>query len=283
MLRRLPAAVLTLSLVALTGCEIPRFEGAQIQSPPLGFLLQPENYQQHRMFPEKDATFHTSWVHTDVGGVSVIYLDGHAGEITLEEIMASRDMYMAAAIDPDRQFGDLEPLSIDGRSAWGWAERIYSTNRGLVEVTYRAVVPYDTISYAIAFVSSEPVWKSAAPDTLKAVISTFAIGETEWNLPLIAIAFGAVLFVGAQFRSRRQAKADRLRSINLVTVEQKQEEEKQREEAAAAAFASAPAEAGPPPAAAPPPVSDPPVAAPPPKPASAPPPPPVYPRAATGE
>ena len=214
---------LLLPSLAVGACDVPRFSGPQIQQPPADFSLQPASESSQPTFPDREVVFHTAWVHTGLGGVSVIFVDGHPGTVDMEDVMAAREDVMAAETDPDAVFDEIEALRIDGHDAWGWQERIESPRRGLVEVTYRAVVPYDSVTYAIEFMSGEPSIKRAAPDTLKAVISTFGIGRTTYNIPVIVIALGAVLFVFSVLRTRSRERSDRLRSINLVTIERDEE------------------------------------------------------------
>ncbi|MDH3270611.1 MAG: hypothetical protein OEN56_04720 [Gemmatimonadota bacterium] len=220
---RRAASALTVAVVVASGCQIPRFDGPQIQEPPPGFLLQPDTYAQRRTFPDVDVTSHTAWVHTDVSGVSLIYVDEHPVSFALEDVIQAREQAMAAASDPDEIFADIEALTIDGREAWGWYQRVESPRRGLVEVTYTAVVPYDEVSYALQFTSGEPVWKRGAPAAIRDVIGSFAIGRTKYNIPLIVVALGGLLFVGTTLRSRSKARRDRLRSINLVTIKRDEE------------------------------------------------------------
>lgn len=220
---------LLFALVAATGCDVPRFPGPQIQHPPPGFTLQPETSSPRRTFPDRDPSFHTAWVHTSLGGVSVIYIDGHPGVLGAEEVMAARDRATTDEPDEDAVFGEVEALRVDGRNAWGWYERIESARRGLVEVRYRAVIPYDSVTYAIEFVSGEPSIKRASPDTLRDVVSTFAIGRTTYDIPVILVVLGGIVFVVAVLRSRSKEKADRLRSINLVTLRKEGDEERASE------------------------------------------------------
>jgi hypothetical protein len=135
---------------------MPRFQGPQIQSPPANFIIVADNEHPQTLFPHRSRGFHTAWVHTDVGGTSVIYVDEYTDAVTLDEVTAAQDRMRAAATDPDTVFGGIEAITVDGRRGWGWAERIESERRGLVQVAYRAIVPYDTVSYAIEFISGEP-------------------------------------------------------------------------------------------------------------------------------
>lgn len=225
MLRRPIRAALLATLTTTAACELPRFEGPQIQSPPVGFLLQNETYLQRPMFPERERTFHTAWVRTPgMSGISVIYINGHAGRLTLDDVLEARAGVEAATVDPDTHFGPIEALTIDGRQAWGWEERVQSERRGLTDVAYRAVIPYDTVTYAIEFESGEPSLKAASPDTLRAIVSSFGIGRTTWNLPLIAMIAGALLLLFSVQRTRSRERATRHRSINLVKFKKPAEE-----------------------------------------------------------
>ena len=219
--------------LALTACDVPTFDGPQIQSPPQGFLLVPDSYLQRRMFPHHDALYQNAWVES-VDDFSTIHINGHPGVLGLEDVMAAQDTARRLAQDPDVTFGEVEPLTVDGRQAWGWAERVETPTRGLVWVAYRAAIPYDTVTYAVEFYSGEPAIKRNAPDTLKAVISTFAIGRTTWNVPLLALLAGIVLFAVVGLRSRAKAKAARLQTIRLVQIKKDPEAAAADDEAAAA-------------------------------------------------
>jgi hypothetical protein len=169
------------------------------------------------MFQHRDVVFQTAWVES-ISDFSTIHINGHPAVLGLEDVMAAQDTAKRYAEDPDIMFGPVESLTVDGREAWGWEERVQSPSRGLTWVAYRAAVPYDTITYAIEFYSGEPGLKRAAPDTLKAIISTFAIGETTLNMPMIALLLGGALFSVAGLRARARERAARLQSIQLVRV-----------------------------------------------------------------
>lgn len=223
--------VITTALLVTTGCSVPRFEGPEVQSPPAGFFQQPGTSQAYRMFPDREVTFHTAWVHTDMSGVSTIFIDGYQGSSTQDDVLAAVEVIRARAGDPDTRFGGIEALTIDGREAWGWEERVESVERGLVDVAYRAVIPYDTMTYTVEFVSGEPSLKLAAPDTLRAIVGSFAVGRTTWNLPLIAVGIGLLLFAVNFTINRRKARLEQLRSINLVQVKKDEEQDEEEEEA----------------------------------------------------
>jgi hypothetical protein len=170
------------------------------------------------MFPDREVTMHTAWINAGNGPYSGIYVNAHPGGLGIEEVAAAQDAARGVPVNQEVTYGEIEALTIDGRTAWGWAERLQTAERGLDWVAYRTVVSYDTVSYAIEFYSGDPATKLAAPDTLRAVIATFAIGETTWNIPLIALLAGVLLIGFNTVRKKQAEKAAHLRSINLVQV-----------------------------------------------------------------
>lgn len=213
-----------LLLLAVAGCELPRFQGPQIQNPPRGFLLQSDAYQQRRMFPEREVRQHIAWIAAGSGPYSGIYINAHPGAIGLDEVAAAQDSAKLLPEAREVTFSEVEPLTIDGRTAWGWAERLETPERGLDWVAYRTVVSYDTVSYAIEYYSGDPGTKRAAPDTLRTVLSSFAVGRTQWNVPLIVLLGGLSLLGVSAARKRRADKAARLRSITLASIEKEEPE-----------------------------------------------------------
>lgn len=209
-----------LLLVGLAACDVPNFQGPQLQEPPRGFVLQPDSRAPRSMFQHLPEVHHDAWVQSQPP-YSTIRINGHPGVLGLQDVMAAQDSARAHKSDADITFGAIEPLSIDGREAWGWEERIETQRRGVPWVAYRAMVPYDTISYAIEIDTEDPLLKVAAPESLRAIVLTFGVGETVYNWPLIALGAGLLLLTIHMLRQRSEARAARLRSINLVKVEKK--------------------------------------------------------------
>ncbi len=214
-----------LMILAASGCELPDIPGAQIQSRPPGFTMNPDTYLERRMFPDLEAIHHDAWVEASWGNFSGIYINGHAGALSREWAETARSAAMTANTGERIEYGQIEDLTVDGRASWGWTEWWTLENGGLQWVAYRAVIPYDTISYAVEFITGEPGLK-IRPDSLRAIVASFAIGKTTWNVPLLAITAGMVLLVGNVFRSRRAAQAARARSINLVQIPNEEDDGK---------------------------------------------------------
>jgi hypothetical protein len=208
-------------VLALISCDMPTFEGPQLQAPPQGFLMVQGSYPTRQLVSGHTPVFRRAWVESGVDA-SAIFIDGYPAVLGYEDALAARDSSRRYAHDAETSFGDVEPIRVDGRDGWGWHERVETPTRGLVWVAYRALIPYDSITYAIEFSSGSPKYKVGAPEALKTVISTFGIGRTTYNVPLIALLVGGLLFVIAFLRSKAQARAQRLRSINLVKIPKKQ-------------------------------------------------------------
>jgi len=226
--RSLPArrgrlAVLLLALAPL-GCKLPRFQGPQIQDPPPAFSMKDGVAQERRMFPDRDVVFHTAWIEASWGHFSGIYINGHPGVIGPEEVEAARSAAIEAAHDQLATFGEIEAIAVDGRTAWGWGEDWRIPNGGLRYAVFRTAIPYDTITYTVEFVAGDPGLKSH-PDSLRTIAASFAIGKTEWNIPLIAICVGALFLLIVQVRARARARVERARHITLVQVPKKKTEQ----------------------------------------------------------
>lgn len=219
---RLALAALAAAFTA-AGCDVPAFHGPQIQSPPPAFTRNPEAADTRVMFPELPVVHKDAWVEASWGNFSGIFIHGHPGVLGPDEVDAARTDAMAArAGQRDTvEFGELELLRVDGRAAWGWGETWRMPDGGIRYVAFRVAVPYDTITYAIEFVSGEPGFK-IRPDSLRTIVASFAIGATTWNVPLIVALVGLVLLAGYRVHVTRQQRAARHRSVPLVRIPRKE-------------------------------------------------------------
>lgn len=221
--RRTTLALAASTVVAASGCDVPAFQGPQIQSPPPAFTRNPEAADTRVMFPDLPVAHKDAWVEASWGNFSGIFIHGHPGILGPDEVDAARTAAMAArAGERDRvEFGELEMLKVDGRTAWGWGETWRMADGGIRYVAFRAAIPYDTISYAVEFVSGEPGFK-IRPDSLRTIVASFAIGVTTWNLPLIAGLGAVLLLAGYRVHVKRQERAARHRSVPLVRIPKKE-------------------------------------------------------------
>jgi len=229
----------TVLLIATSAaCEVPNFEGPQVQTPPPAFFLQDESYQQRRMFDHLDPIYHDAWVETADGHFSGIFINGYSGTLEMEDVMAAQDSARVHAATFVR-FGEIESITIDERPAWAWAEIRQNQQIGVDWIAYRAMIPYDTISYVVEFHGGEPGLK-AKPDTLRTIVASFGIGKTTWNYPLIAVLFGSLLLGVSVLRARAQERQRRLQGIALKTIPKKEDPEAEASAAEGALRADAP-------------------------------------------
>ncbi len=212
----------TLALL-VTACSVPEFHGPQVQDPPPAFTMNPSTFQERSMFPGRDVLHHDAWVEASWGNFSGIYINGHPGAITRSDVVAAREEAIQAATGRRAEFGEIEEIVVDGRAAWGWGENWREDNGGLEFVVFRAAVPYDTISYAIDFLTGDPGLKNR-PDSLRTVVASFAVGRTTWNVPLLAIGAGVTLLLLNMLRKRARARAEATRRMTLIKMPAKEEE-----------------------------------------------------------
>ena len=169
--------------LAASACETPRYPGPMVQGLPRGFIGEPEAGHQRELFSdrilERDA-----YVVTAATDFSGIYIRKLRGGTTRADVVAEQAEARTTRADPDVSYGPIEDLRIDDRPAWGWMEETRDAG-GLQFMDYRAVVDYDSVSYAIEFITGDPWWK-IRPDSMRAVTQSFAIGRVKWNVGLLA-------------------------------------------------------------------------------------------------
>ena len=221
--RWLPASTLVAFALLVAACRVPEFQGPQIQEPPPAFTMNASTYQERRMFPGRDVVHHDAWVEASWGNFSGIYINGHPGAIARSDVVAAREEAIQAATGRRAEFGEIEEILLDGRTGWGWGENWREDNGGLEFVVFRAAVPYDTISYAIDFLTGDPSLKSR-PDSLRTVVASFAVGRTTVNVPLLAIGAGATLLLLSMHRKRARARTEATRRMTLIKMPVKDEE-----------------------------------------------------------
>ncbi len=170
----------------VVGCSRPRFEGPQIQDPPPNFLYDANAYQGRNVFPEREQLRQSAWARGfgDDTPHSSIYMTAYSGSSSRAEVQAARDA-QEARYGRSIRYGALEDIVIDDRPAWGWLEtQIYQERVASLE--YKAVVSYDTVSYAVEFWSNDP--ELMDPATLRETVQTFAIGKTRVSVPGVLVA-----------------------------------------------------------------------------------------------
>lgn len=208
---------LVASVLLLGACDVPKFQGPQIQNPPPAFYMNRDVTQARRMFPDHAVIFHEAWVETSWGNFSGIYINGHPGNLDKAAVEAALDKAKSDAAGERVEFGPLESLEIDGRTAWGWSE-VWRLDDGIIRYgAFRAAVPYDTVTYAVDLLTGDPGIRNR-PDSMRTVVAQFAVGRTRWNMPLLLIGGGALLLLLNLWRTKVRKRAARARHIPLVKI-----------------------------------------------------------------
>ncbi len=151
-------------------CSGPQREGPQIPKVPEGFMFDANASKARNILADEWQLRQEAWVTMGDEEHSSIYFTTYRGAVSREEVAAAHDAQ--ASRYGYLEYGPLEDLTIDGRAAWGWLEtQVY---RGkLASLEYKAVVAYDSLSYAVEFHSSEP--RFLDPAALKALVETFRV------------------------------------------------------------------------------------------------------------
>ena len=117
--------VLTVALsgVVLGACDVPTFEGPQLQNPPQGFLMVEGSAPVRQLVSDHQSVFSAAWVESSVDASS-IFIEGYPTVLGYEDAVAARTGSARNALDPDTRVGEVEPITVDGRNGWGWEERV---------------------------------------------------------------------------------------------------------------------------------------------------------------
>ena len=67
-------------------CDVPTFEGPQLQSPPQGFLMVEGSYPIRQMVSGLTPVFRAAWVESSVDASS-IFIDGYAAVLGYEDVV----------------------------------------------------------------------------------------------------------------------------------------------------------------------------------------------------
>jgi hypothetical protein len=208
--------------IVLAACDAPRFLGPQIQGIPPDFLSKGDVAENWVMFPDREQVHFDAWISTDVSAFSGIYITGYRGATSLSEVEEARQRAMATPTDREMRYDNIEVATVDERTAWAWME-IWEDN-GLQELTFRAVISYDTITYVVDFMSGDPTFKSR-PDSMRAVTASFAIGRNVWNIPALSIGIALALLALAKVGARIRTKPyEQHRNMTLFTLPVEEEE-----------------------------------------------------------
>lgn len=194
---RLVPILALMTASGLSACAKPQMEDLHIPGGLTGFLFDANATKARNVFPEREQLRQYGWM-TFGEDVNSLMVTKYAGAATAEEIEAARDAQAARYGRDTMRYGDVEAITVDGRLGWGWLEtQIYKGE--LASLEYKAVIPFDDVTYAVEFHAGKPDYQDEAK--LKAVIRQFQLGRTEFPAAQVAasgliLVFGAIVFFG---------------------------------------------------------------------------------------
>lgn len=200
------AAITLIAVLLLVGCDTStqRREGPQIPNPPAGFAYDPNASAARLVFPNREKRSQRAYARMSEP-YSGITITEFAGSATREDAQAARDNLEERY--PQGDYSPLESLEIDGRNAWGWLETAEYKGK-ISSLEYKAIVPYDEVTYSIEFYTSQPDQMDAA--YLKKTVSTFIVKHKQIVKTSQVIALAIFLAIGwFALRYLREAQRDR--------------------------------------------------------------------------
>jgi hypothetical protein len=199
-------AALLLTLIGGAACVALAVPGYQVQDVPLGFLFTANAPNGVKVLPDRNILSRGVWL-GDIETFepqSEIHVTRYSGNVTIEEANAARDVQASRYGNPSSiDYGRVATVTIDGRAAFTWMETRYDRNGGVRSLYYTAVIPYDTVTYAVEFDTSAP--HRLHPDSLTRVVHSWGRGETEvlWGVILTTAIVLAGLAALLVYWSRR--------------------------------------------------------------------------------
>lgn len=163
----------------LAGCAKPSIPGLQLREVPQGFVYTANADFGVNEFAERVPLSRGAWLGDaeSFQPQSEIFVTRYAGVITVEEATAVRDAQASRYGHPASvDYGLVEPVMVGGRPALAWLETRYDEHHAVRSLKYSAVIPYDSVSYAVEFNTSAA--GRLQPDSLIRVVLSFGSGTT---------------------------------------------------------------------------------------------------------
>ncbi len=176
---RRPSTVLGLvgAILVLGACGEASIPGYQVQGVPEGFVYSANVDKEPAVFPDRVILGQGAWL-GDIRTFepqSEIVVTRYGGSVSFDEARAARDVQAGRYGNPASiDYGDVVPVTIDGRSAFAWLETRYDEYGAVRSMDYKTIIPYDTLTYALEFSTSEPV--RLHPDSLVRVLHSWGEG-----------------------------------------------------------------------------------------------------------
>jgi len=200
------AIAVVLVMGGVGACAKPSIPGLQLRAVPAGFLYTANTDAGRNAFPEREMLSRGVW-YGDIESFqpqSEIFVTRYAGGIMLDEARAAREAQAGTYGHPASiDYGAVAAVTIDGRPGYAWLETRYDEHRAVRSLSYSAVIPYDSVSYALEFSTSAPA--RLVPDSLTRVVQSWGAGKTVvlWGVIKVVAAVLIGLAALLAYRARR--------------------------------------------------------------------------------
>ncbi len=200
------AFALALTAAGAAACLKPTVPGHQVRGVPAGFLFTANANSGAPTFPDRELLSRGVWL-GDIETFepqSQIHVERYAGRVTRAEAEAARSVQASRYGNPSSiTYAPLETVTLDGQSAFAWMETRYDEHDAVRSLEYTAYIPYDTVSYVVAFGTAAP--RRLYPDSLTTVVQSWGPGKTEvlWGAILVAAGILGGLAALLFWRARR--------------------------------------------------------------------------------
>ncbi len=155
-------------------CSQPLQDGPRLRKVPAGFVYDANAYQARSVLLDVEKAEEAAWMRlstTDQG--SSIFITRYAVSMDPEDVSSAYRAYVARYPSPG--YTDLEQLEIDGQQAWGFSE-MQRLNGEVCAVSYHAIIPYASETFAVEFFSDMDEWLDLAAQ--REVVSAFEVPES---------------------------------------------------------------------------------------------------------
>lgn len=168
---RIALAVL---LTTILGCGRPLRDGPRLREVPEGFIYDANASQARSVILDVEKAEEGAWFRmTTMDESSSIFITRYEVPMGPDDIHSAYRAYVQRY--PAQGYTDLEQLQIDDRPAWAFSETQW-LNGKICAVSYRAIIPYESETFAVEFFSDMPQWLDA--EMQRDVVSKFEVPES---------------------------------------------------------------------------------------------------------
>ncbi|MCA9726403.1 MAG: hypothetical protein KC729_01890 [Candidatus Eisenbacteria bacterium] len=167
-----PMLLLGIAVVpGLLACSQPMRDGPRIRQVPEGFIYDANASQARSVLLDVEKADEGAWIQMTLDDEhSSIFITRYAVGLDPRDVEAAYEAYVERYPAPG--YTRLEEIEIDGRPAWGFAQTQW-TGDALCAVSYCAIIPYESQTFAVEFFSDMERWLD--PVSQREVVSRFEV------------------------------------------------------------------------------------------------------------